>query len=293
MSPRASSIPVFLLAVACVCLGQNQQFPYENMIVMARNLDPTNRLASGLGPKSGLGPISGPGPSSGIGPSKSVGPFGGVGLPSGVGRSSGVGSSSGVGPSSRLGSNSRIGPSSGLDSSAGLGSTSGLGPSSGLDPSSRFGLSNGLGATSRLGPSSGLSQSTGLGSPSNLIESKVGPSSGLGSTSMFGATNMLFPDQIPDPDCPLEIHPDTDTMFIQRDAVGDPKPRNCPPRTYFLRSVCSCVNIPRDTFPECNLRPSGLGSGWYEENVFGMWIQRPCGPGSAFSASTCECSLAI
>lgn len=49
------------------------------------------------------------------------------------------------------------------------------------------------------------------------------------------------------PDCPLEIHPDTETMFIMRNPLGDPEPRTCPPGTYFLRSVCSCVNRPLDS----------------------------------------------
>jgi len=53
--------------------------------------------------------------------------------------------------------------------------------------------------------------------------------------------------QLPVPDCPLEVHPDTETMFIMRGPLGDPEPRTCPPGTYFLRSVCSCVNTPLDS----------------------------------------------
>ena len=44
---------------------------------------------------------------------------------------------------------------------------------------------------------------------------------------------------------------------------------------------------------ECNLRPSALGPGWYDENVFGVWIQRPCAGGAAFNPSTCDCSLPL
>ncbi|XP_045169098.2 uncharacterized protein LOC123531872 isoform X2 [Mercenaria mercenaria] len=101
---------------------------------------------------------------------------------------------------------------------------------------------------------------------------------------------LIQPVQVPD--CPLEIHPDTETMFVMRSPLGDPEPRTCPPGTYFLRSVCSCVNRPLDS-KECNLRPSAQGQGWYEENVFGLWVQRPCGPGSAYNPSTCDCSFTL
>ncbi|XP_052258608.1 uncharacterized protein LOC127863248 [Dreissena polymorpha] len=107
---------------------------------------------------------------------------------------------------------------------------------------------------------------------------------------MIPSDGTVVVDSIENPDCPLETHPDTQTMFIMRGPLGNPEPRTCPPGTYFLRSVCSCVNVPHD---KCNLRPSPLGSGFYEEDVFGVWIRRPCGPGSAFSAATCECSVSL
>ncbi|XP_060572029.1 uncharacterized protein LOC132730190 [Ruditapes philippinarum] len=106
------------------------------------------------------------------------------------------------------------------------------------------------------------------------------------------ALQNLFNQPTEVPDCPLEIHPDTESMFIMRSPLGDPEPRTCPPGTYFLRSVCSCVNRPLDS-KECNLRPSAIGQGWYEENVFGVWVQRPCGPGSAYNPTTCDCSLTL
>lgn len=115
----------------------------------------------------------------------------------------------------------------------------------------------------------------------------------LGNTNNQNAASLqnLYIQTPQVPDCPLEMHPDTETMFIMRGPLGDPQPRTCPPNTYFLRSVCSCVNRP--AVEKCNLRPSAIGAGWYEENVFGIWVQRPCGPGSAYNPATCDCSITL
>ncbi|KAL4222025.1 hypothetical protein ACF0H5_018070 [Mactra antiquata] len=121
---------------------------------------------------------------------------------------------------------------------------------------------------------------------------------GNGADQNMVALQNLYVQSPQVPDCPLEIHPDTETMFIMRGPLGDPQPRTCPAGTYFLRSVCSCVNRPsiengKTPLTECNLRPSAIGAAWYEENVFGIWVQRPCGPGSAYNPATCDCSITL
>lgn len=57
------------------------------------------------------------------------------------------------------------------------------------------------------------------------------------------------------------------------------------------KMICNQDCPPVDVIPiqECMFRVSSLGSEWYEQEINGLWIPRPCSAGTIFSEAECQC----
>lgn len=87
--------------------------------------------------------------------------------------------------------------------------------------------------------------------------------------------------------CPLAAHPDPN-RFIQYKPNGEPVEKKCDEGLIFSVGQCSCAwsnNL------ECDKRPSKLGITYYEQNSNNYWLTMVCALGTAFSPTTCDCSM--
>ncbi|XP_061180429.1 uncharacterized protein LOC133188991 [Saccostrea echinata] len=87
--------------------------------------------------------------------------------------------------------------------------------------------------------------------------------------------------------CPLAAHPDPN-RFIQYKPDREPVEKKCDEGLIFSYEQCSCIWGPP---PGCDKRPSKLGITYYEQNSNNYWLTMVCAMGTAFSPSTCDCSV--